>query len=96
MSTAARLLVDALPELGEHAARFVVDCRWGITTLTYIPRAIELTRRQLVTIVLYRHEEDCGRCNLSPLWRQADPQIRAMVERSYSPLATADPRDRRN
>jgi hypothetical protein len=78
MSTTARLFIDAAPELGPEARRYMIDCLW------FSPGPIDLTEPHRISIVLQRHEDECGRCRLDRLWeRHGDPLMKAEVDRVY-------------
>jgi hypothetical protein len=96
VTTATRLLVDAVPYLGEGARRFTVTCWWSESQLDHRPDSVEVTDEQLIVLVLALHADDCGECDLEPLWRRVDPKLRAMAERALAPLAAAESRARRN
>ena len=96
MSTNAQLFIDPLPELGDGAKRLQIDCTWGTTTAYLIPGGLDLTDEAITTSLIYRHEAECGRCNLAPLWKHADPKLRALVERIWEQLATMALAERRN
>jgi len=97
MSTSARLHIDPQPELGKEAVRFTVDCKWGTTRLFHCPGGpLELSQEMLVTVVLQRHEEECGRCRLDRLWQHADLNLRDAVEQVWQQMGAAELRERRN
>jgi hypothetical protein len=81
VSTTARLFIDPAPELGEGSQRFMVDCKHSTTRLCWTPGKLELPERHVVSVLLQRHADECGRCRLEKLWEQhGDPQLREMVD----------------
>ena len=94
MSTSASLFIDAMPDLGAGAKRFTVDCKWSTTQLWHVPSpALDLDERHLIGVVLQKHQDECGRCNLAHLWRRGDPALKRAVDRLS---ATAAVQGRRN
>ncbi len=84
MSPKATLRILRRPDLSAGAVRLEVDCRYGTTGLTQItaegcPR---LAVESLATILAYRHEEECGRCDLADVHARGDRELRDMVERA--------------
>ena len=80
----ATLHVLRRPDLGEGVVRLEVGCRYGTTGITQItaegcPR---LTVASLATILAYRHEEECGRCDLADVHARGDRELYDMVERT--------------
>jgi len=96
MSTTAKLFIDPQPDLGKGAKRLRVDCKWSTTTAYHVPGLVDLTDEQIVTVVLQRHEEECGRCGTARLWQHADQNLRDAVEQVWQQMGAADPRERRN
>jgi len=64
--------------------RLEVDCRYGTTVITQITGAgcPELAVESLATIVAYRHEEECGRCDLADVHARGDRDLYELVERA--------------
>jgi hypothetical protein len=96
LSTSASLFIDPLPDLGEGVKRFTVDCKWGTTRLWHVPGppgSLELSERHLVSVVLQRHEDECGRCNLAPLWRRGDPALKRAVDWLSATMAAQERRN---
>jgi hypothetical protein len=84
MSTTARLFIDPAPELGSEAKRYMIDCKFSTTRLWFSPGSIDLTEPHRISIVLQRHEDECGHCRLDRLWeRHGDLAMKAEVERVY-------------
>ncbi len=50
----------------------------------------------LVTVVLQRHEEECGRCRLDRLWQYGDPSLKQMVDATWDRMQETAMRERRN
>ena len=80
----ASLRILRRPDLGEGVIRLEVDCRYGTTGITQItgegcPR---LAVESLATILAYRHEEECGRCDLADVHARGDRELRDFVERA--------------
>jgi hypothetical protein len=97
MSTTAKLFIDDLPEVGEGARRYLVDCKWSTTRLIFCPGGpAELSEAMLITIVVQRHEDECGRCNLARLWRHADPSLKQAVDDVWQQLGAMVMQERRN
>jgi hypothetical protein len=97
VSTTARLFIDDLPQMGEGVKRYVVDCKWGTTCLIYGPGQLEMTEAHLKTVLIQRHEDECGRCNLGRLWREhGDPDFKAAVDRTWEQLGAMALQGRRN
>jgi hypothetical protein len=97
MSTTAKLFIDEMPEVGDGVKRYLVDCKWSTTRLIFCPGGdLKLTQEQLVTVVLQRHEAECGRCNLARLWRHADPSLKQAVDDVWRRLGSLALKDRRN
>ena len=97
MSTTAKLHIDPQPELGKEAVKFTVDCKWGTTRLIHCPGGpLELSQEMLVTVVLQRHEEECGRCRLDRLWQHGDPGLKAMVDATWDRVQEMKMQERRN
>jgi hypothetical protein len=97
MSTSARLYIDPMPRLGPDVRRFTVDCKWGTTQLWHVPSpTLDLSDRILITVVLQRHEEECGRCNLQRLWHRGDPTVKALSDAVSEQLTAAALSGRRN
>ena len=97
MSTTAKLFIDPQPDLGKGATRFIVDCKWGTTRLFHCPGGpLELSQELLVTVVLQRHEEECGRCRLDRLWQYGDPALKAMVDATWDRMQEMAMAERRN
>ena len=98
MSTTARLFIDDLPEVGDGVKRYVVDCKWGTTTLLYVQGSdFNLPEQHRISVVLQRHEDGCGRCNLGRLWREhGDLELKAAVDRTWQQLGAVAMRERRN
>ncbi len=72
------------PDWGADAVRVEVDCRYGTTGITQVapdgcPR---LAVESLTTILAYRHEEECGRCDLADVHARGDRELHEMIERS--------------
>jgi hypothetical protein len=84
VSTTARLFIDPAPELGEGSQRFMVDCKWSTTRVWWTPGKLVLPERHVVSVLLQRHDEECGRCNLTRLWRDhGDPAMKQAVDELY-------------
>jgi hypothetical protein len=84
VSTTARFLAVPTPELGEGSQRFEIDCRHSRTRLWWTPGKLVLPERHVVSVLLQRHEDECGRCRLDRLWeRHGDVQLRQMVDELY-------------
>jgi hypothetical protein len=81
VSTRAKLLIDDMPDLGLGAKRYQVDCRWSTSTAWLIPGPLDLPSELIVMQVVMKHQDECGQCDLSDVWRQTDPQMRAELER---------------
>jgi hypothetical protein len=97
MSTSAQLFIDPMPELAEGAKRYLVDCKWSSTRLIFCPGGdLKLTEPMLITIVIQRHEDECGRCNLARLWRHADPSLKQAVDDAWQQLGAMAMQERRN
>jgi hypothetical protein len=97
MSTTAKLFIDPQPALGKDATRFTVDCKWGTTRLIHYPGGpLELSQELLITVALQRHEEECGRCNLTRLWQHGDLSLKAMVDATWDRMQETAMRERRN
>jgi 23S rRNA A2030 N6-methylase RlmJ len=97
MSTTARLFVDPIPEMGDGATRYTVDCKWGTTRLWWTSGTLKLSERHLITVLLQRHEDECGKCNLGRLWREhGDPELKRMVDRTWDRLRAHQVAERRN
>lgn len=79
--TKAVLLIDDLPELGEGARRYAVDCRWSTSTAHYIPGGLDLPPELLILQVASKHEAECGQCDMSRVWKQVDPRMLAEMQR---------------
>ncbi len=80
----ATLRILRRPDWGDDAVRLEVDCRYGTTGITQItaegcPR---LAVESLATILAYRHEEECGRCDLADVHARGDRELRDLVERA--------------
>jgi hypothetical protein len=80
----ATLRILRRPDWGDDAVRLEVDCRYGTTGITQItaegcPR---LAVESLATILAYRHEEECGCCDLADVHARGDRELEEMVERS--------------
>lgn len=87
MSTTARLYIDLAPELGSEFKRYTVDCKFSTTRLWFSPGQVDLPEKHRVSVVLIRHEEGCGRCNLDRLWReQGDPALRDWTDQVWEQL----------
>jgi hypothetical protein len=72
------------PDWGEDAVRLEVDCRHGTTGITEVapdgcPR---LAVALLTTILAYRHEEECGRCDLADVHARGNRELYELVERA--------------
>ena len=79
----AQLLVEDLPDWGAGAKRYVVRCEWVTAYAAIIPTSAETVgSTEMVTLALLKHARECGRCDLTPLWEQADPKLRAGIERA--------------
>ncbi len=80
---AATLRILRRPDLGEGVVRLEVDCRYGTTGITQITGTgcPELAVESLATIVAYRHEEACGRCDLADVHARGDGELRDLVKR---------------
>jgi hypothetical protein len=89
----ATLAVREAAEAGPGALRYEVDCPRGTTYLLVVPGSIDLHPDHLVLVVAYRHEEECGRCDLSDVFAQGDQELHRRVEALW-PLAVAG--ERRN
>jgi hypothetical protein len=97
MSTTANLFIDDLPEVGDGVRRYLVDCKWSTTRLIFCPGGdLKLTQEQLVTVVLQRHEDECGKCNLTRLWQHADLSLKQSVDDAWRQLVVQALRGRRN
>jgi hypothetical protein len=98
MSTSPRIFIDDLPELGDGARRFTVDCKWSQTGAFYLPGGpIELSERHVISVALQRHEDGCGKCNLRRLWQEyGDPELKAAVDEVWDQLAAGAMQTRRN
>jgi hypothetical protein len=97
MSTTAKLFIDDLPEVGDGVRRYLVDCKWSTTRLIFCPGGdLELTQEQLVTVVLQRLEDECGKCNLNRLWQHADLGLKRTVNDAWRRLGALAIRERRN
>ncbi len=97
MSTTAKLFIDPKLDLGPQPVRYVVDCKWGTTRLLHCPGGPpELSRELLITVVLQRHEEECGRCRLDRLWQHGDPSLKAMVDATWDRIQELAMQERRN
>ncbi len=72
------------PDLGEDVVRLEVDCRYGTTGITQITAegCPQLAVASLATILAYRHEEECGRCDQADVHARGDRELRDMVERA--------------
>jgi hypothetical protein len=87
MSTTPRFYSDAAPELGPETMKFTVDCKWGTTRIWWTPGELVLPERHVVSVLLQRHEDECGRCRLEKLWeRHGDPLMKAEVDRLHSEI----------
>ena len=80
----ATLRVLRRPDWGEDAVRLEVDCRYGTTGITQVtaegcPR---LAVESLATILAYRHEEECGRCDVSDVHARGDRELYELAERA--------------
>ncbi len=71
------------PDWGEDAVRLEVDCRYGTTGITQVAPAgcPRLAVESLATMLAYRHEEECGRCDLAEVHARGDRELRELVER---------------
>ncbi len=58
-----------------------------------VPGPIDLRSDHLVLIVGYRHEEECGCCDLSAVFAEGDQELRRRVDAIW-PRAVAE--ERRN
>jgi hypothetical protein len=76
----ATLRVLEAPDMGRGGQRYEVDCPSGTTSLVMIPGPLELRREHLVLAAATRHEEECGRCDLSDVFAQGDPELRRVVD----------------
>jgi hypothetical protein len=84
MSTSARLFVDPQPALGPDAKRFMVDCKYGTTRLWWTPGKLELPERHVVSVLLQRHADECGRCRLDRLWAEhGDPALKQATDQMW-------------
>jgi hypothetical protein len=82
-----------MPDMGEGAKRYTVDCKWGTTALHYLPGppgSLELSEKHLVSVVLQHHEDECGRCNLGHLWRRGDPALKQTVDTLCATMAVQE------
>jgi hypothetical protein len=80
-------------DMGPGGLTYEVDCLRGTTHLLVVPGSLELRHEHLVLAVATRHEEECGRCDLSDVFAQGDQELRHQVDAIW-PLAVAG--DRRN
>jgi hypothetical protein len=97
MSTTAKLFIDDLPEVGDGVRRYLVDCKWSTTRLLFCPGGdLKLTQEQLVTVVLQRHEDECGKCNLNRLWQHADLSLKGLVDDAWRRFGSLALKERRN
>lgn len=84
-------------DLGDGAAEYQVDCRFGTTYIVWHPGGpITLARAQLALFAAYRHEELCGRCELGPVFAQGDQTIRKLVEVSWAAIQRERLKERAN
>jgi len=84
MTPRAALRVLPLPDVGEGAVRVEVTCPASTTGITQIPApgCPELAVESMATILAYRHQEACGRCDVSEVHAAGDRELRDMVERT--------------
>ncbi len=80
----ATLRILRRPDWGADAVRLEVDCRYGTTGITQVapdgcPR---LATESLTTVLAYRHEEECGRCDLADVHARGDHELYELVERA--------------
>ncbi len=80
----ATLRILRRPDLGEGVVCLEVDCRHGTTGITQVtaegcPR---LATESLTTVLAYRHEEECGRCDLADVHARGDRELYDLVERA--------------
>ncbi len=80
----ATLRILRRPDLGAGAVRLEVDCRHGTTGMTQIPApgCPELAVESMVTILAYRHERECGRCDVADVHARGDRDLYELVERA--------------
>jgi len=89
MSTSATFLAVPTPELGPGSKRLEVDCKWSRTRVWWTPGELVLPERHVVSVLLQKHEDQCGRCNLARLWeRHGDPPMKAEVDRLHGEIQT--------
>jgi hypothetical protein len=87
LSTTPRLRVEPLLVLGRAGRRVVVVCSAARSSLgiapptdKYLVEALPL----LKAAVLYRHEDECGRCNTERLWTEHGlQQLRATIDQAW-------------
>jgi hypothetical protein len=98
VSTTAHLFIDELPQFGDGCKRYLVDFKWASTHLFYMPGGpIDLSEQHRISVLLQRHEEECGRCNTARLWRQhGDPHLKAAVDGLWEQMGLSTPAERRN
>ena len=98
MSTNASLFIDDMPEVGEGVQRFTIDCKWSETRLFFRPGSdLDIEESALISLVLMRHEQGCGRCNTARLGeRRGDVGLRAMTEDAMRQLEAVALKERRN
>lgn len=84
MSTTPRFYADDAPDLGADAKKFTVDCKHSTTRIWWTPGQLQLPEKHVISVLLQRHEDECGRCRLEKLWEQhGDPAMKTAVDELY-------------
>ena len=84
MTLRAEFRVLLLPDIAEGAVRVEVECPASMTGITQIPApgCSELAVASMTNILAYRHQEECGCCDLADVHAVGDRELRDMVERA--------------
>jgi hypothetical protein len=85
----ATLRVLEAPDMGRGGLRYEVECPRGLTYLLFVPGEVDLPAEHLKLVVAYRHEEECGRCDLSAVFAQGDPALRRAVDAAWVQMTAA-------
>lgn len=81
----ASVRVLALPQIAPRAVRIEVACPHATTGITQVPASggVALTIPRLTTCVVYRHEEECGRCDTTAAHARGDQTVRSLTESTW-------------
>lgn len=91
----ATLQIGPAQGWGPQARHLVVECPNAITSMVWSPAAlgVDLDDDILVLVAGWKHEEECSECDVEPVLKQGNPQMRQRVDRMWAQHELAERRN---